>query len=392
MLTEIQAQVLATKNGTFPEVAVALLSTLPVPDEQSFYCACDVLAMLEESVAQETNNININMVLNGEYFLYHVYEHYGSLEMNPFLAHFIATYNAGKSLDPNSNFQSKLRFAQAAITSIILSGQTRDILASGAPFLTPTSFADKAQELLKEVDTNKFKAALVNLGVLDSSDQVSYFNDPSHEQYEYISGILKRSTLTELLDDEIEMVLHVLSNDVSLLLTSVGLSIDTVTAMLYVNPRLTRSLILLLLSTNLRSDVLDVLQCLPPTLPVLEVINYLITPTTSSLEIKSVISSVLVDEEQSALLHAFLSNATRLLEASASTQADEVTTRPVQLLCLFIQSLLRTGVINLKEYVYEIQALTLSFIYVVEARELFQLIVAEDHAGQSLPRTSVPVL
>jgi len=48
--------------------------------------------------------------------------------------------------------------------------------------------------------------------------------------------------------------------------------------------------------------------------------------------------------------------------------------RQVQLLCLFVQSLLRAGVISLRDVYYEVQMLGVTFMYVKEARELWKAV------------------
>ncbi|KAK9237539.1 hypothetical protein V1525DRAFT_403487 [Lipomyces kononenkoae] len=410
MLSDEIAALLSDSERSLSEVATRVIATLSDPDEQAFYLACDVLFMLEElhrsDLANDKSVTEIRLiarVVNGEYLLYRLYEQYGLIDMNPFLAHFVDVYNRRKIRENVSNTLSRLYNVQASIISLFLSGETAAIR-----LLTAAQFAEQADSMARDVDLSRFVDALVNQGVLDPPEsRTSAIESRGLKSQSQTNEIVKRllaSALTdEISETDADSLINTLRSDLSLLTSSVDLSVNGITSMLHVNPVLGRSLITLLLSTILRTDVLQLLQYLPPTLPVLEALNHLLVPPPSGQQL--VTSSLIRDEEKSALLHPFLSNATRSIESKTLGSGFEIDdahgqTRHVQLLCLFIQSLLRTGAIMLEEYIYEIQALTISFVYVPEARELFQTVqsILKQHATagagpQSAPqRTRVQVL
>ncbi|KAK9390867.1 hypothetical protein V1515DRAFT_591833 [Lipomyces mesembrius] len=394
MLSEVVAELLSDWERSLSEVAATVIASLSDPDEQAFYLACDVLLMLEElhgpSDNQDLENeksgtgmLLIAKVVNGEYLLYKLYEQYGLIDMNPFLAHFIDVYNHGKIRENMSNTSSRLSSVQASIVSLFLSGETATIRV-----LSAAQFAEQADSMARDIDLSRFVDALVNQGVLDPPESQSPLTGTREvkksqgDTYEIVQRLLTSCVTEEISEMEAESLISVLKGDLTLLVSSVDLSINGITSMLHANPALGRSLITLLLSTILRAEVLQLLQYLPPTLPVLEALNHLLVPfPLPSGQQPPTTTSLILDEEKSALLHPFLSNATRSIEsktlgAGIEKMVDDTSgqTRHVQLLCLFIKSLLRTGAIMLEEYIYEIQALTISFVYVPEARELFQIV------------------
>ncbi|KAK9487958.1 hypothetical protein V1527DRAFT_458963 [Lipomyces starkeyi] len=418
MLSEVVAELLSDSERSLSEVAAAVVASLSDPDEQAFYLACDVLFMLEElhgsSDNQDLENgkngtgmLLIAKVVNGEYLLYKLYEQYGLIDMNPFLAHFVDVYNHGKIRENMSNTSRRLYSVQASIVSLFLSGETAAIRV-----LSAAQFAEQADSMARDIDLSRFIDALVNQGVLDPPESQSPSTETRKvksqgDKYEIVQRLLTSSLTEEISEMEAESLISVLKSDLTLLTSSVDLSINGITSMLHVNPVLGRTLITLLLSTILRAEVLQLLQYLPPTLPVLEALNHLLVPFPLPSGQQPPTASLIRDEEKSALLHPFLSNATRSIEGKTlgvgvENVIDDTSgqTRHVQLLCLFIQSLLRTGAIILEEYIYEIQALTISFVYVPEARELFQIVqgVMKQHTtGGHTPqattqRTRVQVL
>lgn len=170
---------------------------------------------------------------------------------------------------------------------------------------------------------------------------------------------------------------------------------STLTGLVSFNPILARKIVALLLSegtsSTRRSEVLSTLSFLPVALATLDLLNRIITQ-----------SRLLTKDEASLLLHGFLANAIRSAEAMAENAGaaaaaavaagyDEyeaagnvvggsggggrrAQTRSVTLLCLFITSLLRGGVVEAQEVYYEVQELGVRFVWVKEARELWKSI------------------
>lgn len=111
-------------------------------------------------------------------------------------------------------------------------------------------------------------------------------------------------------------------------------------------------------SSTRRSEVLSTLSFLPVALATLDLVNRLVAQ-----------SRLLSKDETALLLHGFLANAIRGAEGMEERRAQ---TRCVQLLCLFITSLLRSGVVDVEEVFYEVQELGVRFMFVKEARELWK--------------------
>lgn len=161
----------------------------------------------------------------------------------------------------------------------------------------------------------------------------------------------------------------------------------TLTGLVSFNPVLARGIVVLLLSegsSTRRSEVLSTLSFLPVVLATLDLLNRTITQPR-----------LLTKDEASLLLHGFLANAIRAAEAmgenggtTAAAGYEEydgtgsgvgnggggrrAQTRCVTLLCLFITSLLRGGVVEAQEVYYEVQELGVRFVWVKEARELWK--------------------
>lgn len=211
---------------------------------------------------------------------------------------------------------------------------------------------------------------------------------------------------------------------------------STLSALVQVNPKLTRALVqIYLLSTGRdtteREDILYILQRLPVNLSVLEMLNHLVIMATATAQgsgggVSGINGSqpLLTKQEIDILLHGYLSNAMRKAEGlglanGPSTtpglyntigeagyftapngggnglltlgtggtlapgqggltgmQARAMQVRIVQLLCLFIGSLIKGGIMRAEEYFCEIQELGVRYIFVKEARELWQRVNA----------------
>lgn len=205
-------------------------------------------------------------------------------------------------------------------------------------------------------------------------------------------------------------------------------------ALVQVNPKLTRALVqIYLLSTSRdsaeRKELLHTMQRLPVNLGVLELINHLVILATATAQGGSVGAGgingnqpILTKQEIDILLHGYLSNAMLKTETIGSStpsgnatpglngtlgeagyfsgvnsslngmatpgsrggltpvhggftgglQARSMQVRMVQLLCLFVGALMKAGIMRVEEYFYEVQELGVRYIFVKEARELWQ--------------------
>jgi len=129
-------------------------------------------------------------------------------------------------------------------------------------------------------------------------------------------------------------------------------------------------------SWGLMSRTYSTLTFLPPTLQVLETLSLLISAQPQILHDQS--------SQSARLVHEFLANAGRQLEALSAKQGErDKTSRQVRLvpspqnvrsadyvMCLFLTALLRDGRISLDEYGIEIREFCVNYLWVVEAAEV----------------------
>ncbi|KAK9463578.1 uncharacterized protein V1516DRAFT_661707 [Lipomyces oligophaga] len=435
MLTSDITRRLSSASKSFISTAEDVLGTLTDRDASDFALACDLLFMLEElgiagdnepptDVEQDNllksdpNEIQqICKILNAEFLLFKLYEQYLSIDMNPFLSHFVDTYTEGRieyfhRRANSADVQGPDFFrigAHTAIVSLFLSGE-----GSTLEDRTPLEILELWQQLIHlDIETSRFLAALVNQGVIDSEDVQEHVmvneavtgpiiehpspmrivpiplapdtEEESSDKYLSARKLLESALQEEISVSDSEALIAMLKKDTNLLVTVVDLSVQAITMMLQLNTSLGRSLIFLMLTTPMRQDVLQILQYLPPTMRVLETMSLFykdrLTPETGLLQ----------KEEKSALLHGFLPNAVRQVEAKLGRgegRENEISSidyeradREVQLLCLFVQSLIRTGYLDFEEYIFEIQGLALSFVQFPEARILLHLV--QDYMAQA---------
>lgn len=229
-------------------------------------------------------------------------------------------------------------------------------------------------------------------GIISNTQSPSNAAPPAQDQ---LSAILVRA-VSELIPGVLttNVIEHLEAN--RSLLNSYPLdfiSVSTLTGLVSFNPILARKIVALLLSegtsSTRRSEVLSTLSFLPVALATLDLLNRIITQ-----------SRLLTKDEASLLLHGFLANAIRSAEAMAENAGAAAAatagyddyetagnvvggsggggrraqTRSVTLLCLFITSLLRGGVVEAQEVYYEVQELGVRFVWVKEARELWKSI------------------
>ncbi|PUU74535.1 hypothetical protein B9Z19DRAFT_1000000 [Tuber borchii] len=213
-----------------------------------------------------------------------------------------------------------------------------------------------------------------------------------------VSTFLVRAMSEELRPNVVNSLLATLKSKPSLLTVYPldFLSSPTLASLISNNPVLARGILLLLLfppnttattanttptppstttppsppsTSQRRQEILSSLSFLTPTLNALETINILITQT-----------SALTKDETNLLIHNFLSNGTRSAEEMLDGEyrdggsGKRAQVRQVQLLCLFVHSLLRAGVISLRDVYYEVQMLGVTFMNVKEARELWRAV------------------
>ncbi|RPA93058.1 hypothetical protein L873DRAFT_1778345 [Choiromyces venosus 120613-1] len=297
----------------------------------------------------------------------------------------------------------------------------------GLAGLSPHEFVSRGLEFV--VDLDSFTEALCEQGIDDSllegkktlrggvgesgyssaSGVTSGAQSPSNgrpspleqDTAAEVSKFLVRAISEELRPNVVNSLLATLKSTPSLLTTCPldYLPTSTLASLISNNPVLAREILLLLLSppppppptttttsttptpdstpplssttpsstSHRRQEILSSLSFLTPTLNALETINILITQT-----------SALTKDEADLLIHNFLSNGTRSAEEMLDGEYHDggsgkrAQARQVQLLCLFVQSLVRAGVISLQDVYYEVQMLGVRFMYVKEARELWR--------------------
>ncbi|KAG0643348.1 hypothetical protein HOY80DRAFT_880328 [Tuber brumale] len=377
----------------------------------------------------------LGFMLNAEFVLFEAYRIYG-LRMNPSLAHWVDVcrdYEAaerrrqqGGGRGAGLGIREEVFRIRVAFVKGIL-GEHGDRLAG----LSPHEFAGRGLEFV--VDVESFTEALREQGIygalmegknslrggnggakkghggelgidelgasvggsgcssasgLTSGAQTPSNGRPSplaQDTVAEVSAFLVRAMSEELRPNIVNSLLTTLKSTPSLLTTYPldFLSTPTLASLISNNPVLARGILLLLLSSPIttttpplqpstshrRQEILSSLSFLTPTLNALETINILITQT-----------SALTEDETNLLIHNFLSNGTRSAEEMLNGEyrdggsGKRAQARQVQLLCLFVQSLLRAGVISLRDVYYEVQMLGVTFMYVKEARELWKAV------------------
>ncbi|OLL23190.1 CCR4-NOT transcription complex subunit 11 [Neolecta irregularis DAH-3] len=389
-------QIIRREDLSFAEVAAIFRE---VVSGDLFVSACDVLSAIEAPLATDIEKTN------GEYILYSLYADH-ELSMNPFLAHFVAVWKVAKArqtqeknvvligliLSGKGSELAPLTLSKVEVTpSIIFQLQSLDI----SPYdhtLSVQGRLDIDNESISDMATMDTHSVA---GTVTTNFSSSTFGTEATATDEIVGDYFRRASIEELTKAEVENIMNYLQND-TLPLLSLDLSISTLTEMIKFNSILTRLVISILLESPKRTEyalpvgeiyvsrILATLPYLPANLQTLELLNLLITQP-------AILKNALTAEDASTLVHAFLANATRATESlglPANAITNEVAidraaqARQVQLLCLFIQALLRNNVMNLSEYFYDIQSLCVNFLWVPEAAELFKLaktVTAEDH-------------
>ncbi|KAI5811398.1 hypothetical protein DFH27DRAFT_25747 [Peziza echinospora] len=189
------------------------------------------------------------------------------------------------------------------------------------------------------------------------------------------------------------------------------------------NPKLTEGIVqIYLLSTPResleRKELLQAMQRLPVTIGALDMLNHIVQAAAQAGGASNGSQLILTKQEMDGVLHGYLANAMLKAEALGANmasgnsaglnasdggylssgsnasngpmasgvrsgnapnlngltgyQARSFQHRMVQLLCLFVGSLMNTGIIRVEEYFYEVQELGVRYIFVKEARELWQ--------------------
>lgn len=193
---------------------------------------------------------------------------------------------------------------------------------------------------------------------------------PSHQQdaqaQAQIANILVQAMSEELTPILTDRLLTHISANLSIL-TTIPLELLLAPAfsnLFSTNPTLTRGLVSLFLSSGNKSqrrELLGSLELLPITLGSLEMLNDL-TQT-----------QLLSNGEIVHLVHGVLANGVRTAETMGARQAQN---RLVKLLCLFVQSVLRSEVVVVTDVYYHVQDLGVKFMSVKEARELWRMYCA----------------
>lgn len=213
-----------------------------------------------------------------------------------------------------------------------------------------------------------------------------------------LSAYLIRAGTEELRPNVTSSILNTLKSSPSLLslFPLDFISASTLSNLVSCNPILARGVVMLLLhqqqqqqgsTSQRRSEILTALAGIPASLNALETLNILITQT-----------QLLTKDETSRLVHEFLANAIHATETMGGSTSSftagnrtpeyhqgggvgtgvgtgkRAQNRQVQLLCLFVQSLLRAGGVDVADVYYGVQELGVRFMYVKEARELWKLI------------------
>ena len=201
-----------------------------------------------------------------------------------------------------------------------------------------------------------------------------------------LSNGLEQASCSELSSDEMHMLTDLIKKFPSLVLEMFEPTVQMCGGTIRHNPKLFREWLLPLLvadespfreeyycpATNLivqaNCRTYSTLTFLPVSLPVLETIYLIIDSNPFILHN--------YDSQSSRLVHDFLAHAERQLETlSADSHVNphsmDECDRLVRMMCLFFESLLREGKIELEEYRLEIREFCLKFVWNVDAATVF---------------------
>ncbi|TGZ81967.1 hypothetical protein EX30DRAFT_395339 [Ascodesmis nigricans] len=358
-------------------------------------------------------------MLNSEFILYAVHRDF-DIAMNPNLANWVrmcqSTAETQGNGDASSTLLQRIQRIRVALVKGILGGQGE---ALGS--LTPLNFVQKGMDF--NIDLARFREALWKQGVYEleplfsanthsSTSSTTYNRPPTPNSHPPSSPHPPSSKDTTSMSQKItaaiihgasvplppslsNQIISFISSQRSLitLLSPDLLSTATIPGLVDYNPQLAQGLIFLILTngtTTQRTEVISALPHVPITISGLELINDIVTKQRS-----------LSADQARILIHTILEKGIRHVESlgassttpssspsalSASGVVDhtipgtrigsvaaqrEEQTRHVKLLCLFIQSLLRSDTVEPLQLYYQIQDLGVQFMYVQEARELW---------------------
>ncbi|KAK9471539.1 uncharacterized protein V1510DRAFT_419560 [Dipodascopsis tothii] len=347
-------------------------------------------------------------VANAEFLLWRLF---ADVRQNPFLVHFVETHAAlaaRVAADPAA-VDVVERF-QFYMVSAVLSRRDNGALAATTPRefidagnadgpallarLGPVVLADYAADVarlgLRPAELRRLRDGPAHEFGADSLFATDF--RPARMCPALLARPLERAAAEELSPDECQaLALLVAGNEdvaVSVLVPAALAELCTH------NPRLARTIVRLLLASAQRAPALELLTRLPPTLPALEhVKGVLQVPELAAIDRATVLHGFLETATHTLAETAGAAGATagaglpvaadgadplsltefvgRLTAPPAPPQLDDDQKRHVQLLCLFVESLLRERIVYARDCLDDIQTLATTSA-VPEAHALLQ--------------------
>jgi len=329
----------------------------------------------------ESSNGDANKatLLNGEFVLYWLYREF-DIDLNPFLTHW-TNFCENHEEEHNKDFKGTTSHIGSQTPSKPLTRFLfiKDILAGKGEEVKLTWFNRGHRILMtviqlstktpNEIERELRSSQYVTTGDSTSSDVVEKSQNAMIGTVGKDPHLLDAAQRRKLeLNDERHLILQLPQ-----LVDQIEIDTSILVKLLSHNPTIANSLIDSILNHNYpdRENLLtNILPRLDLELLSLDCINRLVSTDAENVD------KLLSQDEKNHLLHLYIANAIREID-----EMPQVQTRKIRLLCLFLDNLLRKGIIDAEEFFYEFQEIRYRFIWVKEARNLSFRVFGDGEGG-----------